>query len=219
MKDRFVFANKWIKGRSQRDQFYIFLVGIALIYCIFLIFFYRPILHENTDLRAKIADLSAQKTSIQQQIDTITHAIEDPIFIQMIDEQKRLTENLKVIQPKLLSLKPRVIQAKNIPNIIGNILKVANTSIDFVKLEELPLEPWLKADIDQATVSEIANQDLYQHSFKIEFISDYFSTLNYFKSIEKLPWPIYWDSMEYKVQKYPLADVVIKFHVLSIQKS
>ncbi|HEX2549500.1 MAG TPA: hypothetical protein VHM20_06705 [Gammaproteobacteria bacterium] len=219
MKDRIVLAKKWINARSTRDQFYIFLVGLAGIYLVFLLFFYRPLLHENTELRAKIADLNSQKTSIQQQMETISHAIEDPIFIQMIDEEKRLTDNLKILQAKLLKLKPRVIQAKNIPSIIDNILTIANPSIDFVKLEELPVEPWLKGDIDKETLKEIVNQDLYQHAFKIEFISDYFSTLNYFKKIEKLPWPIYWDSMEYKVQTYPKADVVIKFHVLSIQKS
>jgi MSHA biogenesis protein MshJ len=61
--------------------------------------------------------------------------------------------------------------------------------------------------------------ELYQHTFRIEFLSDYFSTLQYLKSIEQLPWPIYWDTMDYKVQEYPKADITIKFHVLSIQKS
>ncbi len=219
MKERIVLAKKWIMGRSQRDQFYIFLAGLGFIYFMFVIFFYHPLLHENTDLSSKISDLNSQKSSIQQQMDTVSHAIEDPIFIQMIDEQKRLTENLQIVESKLLRLKPRIIQAKNIPSIIDNILTVANPSIDFVKLEELPVEAWLKGDVDKATLAEIVNQDLYQHSFRIEFISDYFNTINYFKSIEKLPWPIYWDSMEYTVQKYPLADVIIKFHVLSIQKS
>lgn len=219
MKERMMLMKQWVTKRSERDQFYMFLAGLACIYLIFMFMFNRPITRENDEIRAKIAELSSQKTSIQQQIETLTQSIEDPLFIQMINAQKRLTESLKGLEGKLVKLKPKVILPQNIPNIIENVLSVANPSIDFVKLEELPVELWLKSDADKAALSGIVNDELYTHSFRIEFLSDYFSTLHYLSSIEKLPWPIYWDTLEYKVLQYPKADVSITFHVLSIQKS
>jgi MSHA biogenesis protein MshJ len=47
---------------------------------------------------------------------------------------------------------------------------------------------------------------------------DYFSTLNYLKSLETLPWRIHWDSIAYRVTEYPLAETRIQVYTLSFDE-
>jgi len=56
---------------------------------------------------------------------------------------------------------------------------------------------------------------LYQHDFTLQFEGNYFATLTYLQKLEALPWQFYWDRIEYKVTKYPQAEVSIKLHTIS----
>lgn len=53
-----------------------------------------------------------------------------------------------------------------------------------------------------------------EHDIYIKFIGNYFSTMHYLQSIEKLPWKIFWDKLEYKVTKYPMAEVTLSIHTI-----
>jgi MSHA biogenesis protein MshJ len=47
---------------------------------------------------------------------------------------------------------------------------------------------------------------------------DYFSTLNYLKALENLPWRIHWDSIDYNVKAYPQAETRIQVYTLSFEQ-
>jgi hypothetical protein len=48
---------------------------------------------------------------------------------------------------------------------------------------------------------------------EITFTSDYFDTIAYLDQLEKLPWCLSWDSLEYNVINYPVAKIVVNFHI------
>ena len=62
------------------------------------------------------------------------------------------------------------------------------------------------------------NLQFFEHSIVIKLQGDYFSTMQYLKSIEKLGWRIFWDKLEYKVKQYPIAEITLKIHTLSEQR-
>ena len=62
------------------------------------------------------------------------------------------------------------------------------------------------------------NLQFFEHSIIIKLQGDYFSTMQYLKSIEKLGWRIFWDKLEYKVTQYPIAEITLKIHTLSEQR-
>ena len=53
---------------------------------------------------------------------------------------------------------------------------------------------------------------------QIEFKGSYLSTLEYLQALNKLPWKFYWDSLELKVDKYPVSTIVITVHTLSFHE-
>ncbi|MCK4870650.1 MAG: hypothetical protein KAS93_06035 [Gammaproteobacteria bacterium] len=59
---------------------------------------------------------------------------------------------------------------------------------------------------------------LYEHGISIKFQGSYLSVLSYLESLENLEWGFYWDNLEYKVTKYPTAEVTLELHTLSNKK-
>jgi MSHA biogenesis protein MshJ len=218
MSNQLVFLKEWFKKRSARDRLYLYIGGFFFLYFIYFIFVHRSVSAQKTNLIQSIAALQLQQITIQQQIDNIKGIIKTPIFLQMITEQKRLTLQLDKMQQQLDSLKPALSSAEEMPMVTKKILNQQRNNVILISLEELPIEPWPPKDmVDKSNLLKTVSG--YQHILQMEFQNDYFSTIDYLKHLEEISQHMYWDSMDYKVLQYPKADVVIKFHVLSLQKS
>ncbi len=48
----------------------------------------------------------------------------------------------------------------------------------------------------------------------IEFSGDYFETIRYLQYLDQLPWFLSFDSLQYKVDEYPNANVKVAITVL-----
>lgn len=59
---------------------------------------------------------------------------------------------------------------------------------------------------------------VFRHTMNLTLQGDYFSTLNYLKALENLPWRIHWDSIDYRVTDYPRAETRIQVYTLSFEK-
>lgn len=59
---------------------------------------------------------------------------------------------------------------------------------------------------------------VFRHTMSLTLQGDYFSTLNYLKALETLPWRIHWDSIDYQVKNYPQAETRIQVYTLSFEQ-
>jgi MSHA biogenesis protein MshJ len=216
---------EWLKKRSPRDRMYLFLSGFAFLYLLYFIFFLHPLLMQKKEIQQKVLDLQTQQTAIEQKVDTIHSAIKNPLIMQRLQEQQRLSSQLARMQQQLDSLKPAISSAENLPSVASKILNEKPNNTILISLEELPVESWPpQSTLEQTEKTEKpAIEDtfsgLYQHILQIEFQNDYLNTINYLERLEKISSHMYWDKMDYTVLQYPNATVVIKFHVLSLEKS
>lgn len=219
MKEKWALIEEWFNKHNERDKLFLFLVGLVIIYLVNYILIAHPVSLSKKSLQESLYPLQTQKTTLEQQINVLLIAIKNPVFLKKIEEQKRLIALLSKLQDRLNKLKPTVFSEKEIPGLTKDILKAQNR-VTLVSLKEKPSESWPPDNtVNKNTLMALTAGEIYQHPLEIEFQNDFFGTLNYIKLMEKLPWHIYWDSMEYKVLEYPKADVIIRFHVLSIQKS
>lgn len=211
-------VKEWFAKRSTREKNYIFLGGLLIIFFFYYILFHKPLVNHKNTISENITALKLQRDALNQQIDNTNSSIKQPVFLQMAAEQKRLTVTLNNMQQQLNNLKPTLLATDELPKIIERILEAQRNNVTLISLQELPVEPWPSKDIlDKTSFSNLVS-GAFQHGIKIEFQNDYFSTIDFLSRLEKISTHMYWDSMEYKVLKHPRADVVIQFHVLSLQK-
>ncbi|WP_297481616.1 type 4a pilus biogenesis protein PilO [uncultured Photobacterium sp.] len=56
------------------------------------------------------------------------------------------------------------------------------------------------------------------HPVSLNFSGSYFNVVNYLKKLEALPVKYYWLSLNYQVEKYPLANIELKVYTLGENK-
>jgi MSHA biogenesis protein MshJ len=82
--------------------------------------------------------------------------------------------------------------------------------LTLLKLESLPA----------TTLPEAKEQPQpsYKHGLVITCAGTYADTVRYLESLEALQWAIIWESLDYKVKEYPMAEITIRVVTLSFDK-
>jgi hypothetical protein len=137
---------------------------------------------------------------------------------------KQLVSQIKDIQTNITA---NVLQVKALKQQMANIMK----DVELEKLqpelahrnmtiESLPNENQLikqllipQPGIVFRNLTNLSSGNSY-FGAKFEFSSNYLNAIVYLKRIEKLPWCLVWDSLEYKVTHYPEAIVMVNLHVV-----
>lgn len=101
--------------------------------------------------------------------------------------------------------KMQLVDSKQSIKMLHDLFKVSNKLV-LLHLESKPVK-----DV-KLPGSDIK---IFEHGVEIVFMGDYFSTMHYLKSIEKLQWKIFLDKLEYQVLEYPSARVTLNLHTIN----
>jgi MSHA biogenesis protein MshJ len=221
MKLSIKIVKEWIKKRNSKQRKQLFFLGFVIIYIICLGIFLKPIQNKAKMLRLNIQALQLQKDTLQQELNNLNQLVTTETFSKALREYKELSLELQQLQQKYAQIKPLLITPGDWAKLKEAIISQQNDmdkSITLVSLHDSSNVKWAPAGVDTADISYITQNNIYKQELEINFQSDYFSALTFLSRLESLPWPIYWDSLDYKVLTYPKADIVVKIHVLNEKK-
>lgn len=203
-----VFA--WYKKRKPREKLFLILLSFAVIYFLWDFFLISPIVKQQTTLKSTIQLMQLKTKTATQQIMELTNIVNSPEFVLIYAEKKRLIQQTQTLKQKIVTLKPYFISVADLPKLTKDILTAQNDTF-LVSLKSLNSTPWTPIDVTKTKVLTT----IVQLPIQIEFKSNYFNTIAYLINLEKLPWHIYWESLNYKVTQYPEANVEITFYTLN----
>lgn len=165
-----------------------------------------------SSLNEQIAMKKEEKTNLQQQYEathaqllTLQSGSKNVDNIEKPKAQQQLEELLIKKNESLLKFKNRIIPPTRIPYLLESMLRDLS-DLKLVSLETIEKIPF-NADKDSSV--------LYKHRVKITFTGEYQNMLRYLKKVEKLPFPIGWESLEYKVTRFPQAQIILIVYMLS----
>lgn len=171
--------------------------------------FYQSLQKDNQTLESEIAKLQNQldvQQQIAKQIEDIGRNNPNAATRQQLSNLLQSVDNLK----EQLSLgDKKFVPSQLMANALSDMLK-QHGNLKLVKLETLPASPFGSSDQEPAW--------MYRHPLAITLEGDFFSTLNYLKALEALPWRIHWDSIAYQVKDYPIAETRIQVYTLSFEQ-
>ncbi|MEY3758962.1 MAG: hypothetical protein RIR39_453 [Pseudomonadota bacterium] len=173
-------------------------------------FFYQSILQRHNAVKQQWAALNAQKTLRKQATTTVNSTDKTNLNAQ---NQKKMAElkaqyDQQQEQIQLFGNKnfvPASLRAK----VLIDVLK-DNKQLAVSKLETLLPTPLLEL--------KQSKQVIYKHELAILFKGNYPDTVTYLKALEALSWVINWESIDYKVKEYPLAEISIHFVTYSFDR-
>ncbi|MCK4609120.1 MAG: hypothetical protein KAT71_06540 [Gammaproteobacteria bacterium] len=118
----------------------------------------------------------------------------------------------QTIQPKLATTVPdkrqKLVSGQEMTKLLKQLL-LARHDLELVQFYNLP---------EQQAIGNKNALNLYEHGVVIKFRGSFFAVLRYLEDLEDLPWQLFWDKLEYQVTKYPVAEVTLQVHTLSMHK-
>ena len=171
-------------------------------------FFHQPQLQAQQQLTADNKQmeqlLSNQQSAASELEQTGSH---DPNLANR-ESLKTLQQSLNSLKQQLSAGEKRFVPSQLMATALRDMLK-QHGNLQLIKLETLPPTNF-GTDSQQTWV--------YKHAMNLTLQGDYFSTLNYLKALENLPWRIHWDSIDYQVKDFPRAETKIQVYTLSFEQ-
>ena len=126
------------------------------------------------------------------------------------DVNKQLDAAVTEVRKNAQATKPEggenVVDAQALVNQLVSQNEVRDSARNPESLD--PLESGAPASLE-------LSPGVYKHSVVLSVSGGYFAVLDYFKSLEAMPWQFYWQGMDYVVDEYPHANVTLEVFTLS----
>ncbi|MDR1057902.1 MAG: hypothetical protein LBL17_05110 [Coxiellaceae bacterium] len=149
--------------------------------------FWQSLYHSLVTTSKKVQTLKLSIPTLETQLKTLENEVKAKLKLEAKD-----TANDTSLHSKTKTM-------------LYDLSKTTNNLI-LLQLQNLPPK--------EIVLPTAANTKVTGNGIIIKFSSDYLSTMHYLQEIEKLPWRIFWDKLEYKVIQYPTAEITLYIHTI-----
>lgn len=225
LKTRWHDLNDKANNLSVRERAILFATLLVLILFVWLQFALTPMQEENKHKLAQlnqanedIANFASQLAELQVQLEKNPN---DPLR----KEQKELKASLEQlagqIAEQLSDLMPPQKMAEAMQEVLSDY-----QGLKLKKARNLPVTPLKLASSagegpENGESETDQNKDpeavIFVHGFEMELEGEYFQTLNFIQRLEAMD-GFYWQALEYDVQSYPKASIILQLNTLSLEE-
>lgn len=233
-KDQFAKWEAYVNALNIRERSILFMVVLLVFVVVFYIALLEPSMKKRKILSEQLA--TAERTILQKEaeINGLETQLEGGIFAAQEARKARLQAELEELNSQLEKAVVALVPPKLMPSVLEKML-AEQDKLEFLGIENKTVEPLLLAtelesqqeDRPRRGVNRenrnrnqelIARDGLYKHAFVLRLRGGYRETVEYFKTLEGLPWRFYWDELVYEVDEYPNAVVTLEVHTVSTQR-
>jgi len=221
MKQRMEQLAHWIDDQSLRERSLILFAVIVAIFLIWEKVLLDPLASQAKQLNIEIKKQNKDLARVrEQQVVVLERAGSNP-DAQTLEDIETLRNAMKVLNERLRQMTVDLIDPAKMAQVLEEVL-TRETDLKLIRVEALSPKPLGESKVlDKNTNkrSKAALPGVYQHALQIEFQGSYLSTLNYMQELEKLSQQFYWGSVDFSVEEYPKAHVIITIKTLSLNEA
>ncbi len=215
-----------IDGKPVRERGIIALLILAVVWSGFNFAFLMPLDKEKSKLKMRMESTEKELQKLTAQETVLAKALtNDPNAVKK-KEINQLEKKLVELEKNLQTLSAGLIPAGALPEALHDVLQnigslkllgmqtLAPSKLQLVRAEQEETEKKEEKDEDVAE-EDVDNVGVFKHSVVVALEGKYFDVVSYLSALENLPWKFYWESIDYEVDKYPKARVLIEVYTLS----
>jgi MSHA biogenesis protein MshJ len=192
-----------INQRSTRERILLLITGIVAIWIGLFDWVISPLSNAKSVLQEEKLNIKQQYEGtyrellvLQEKIKSHSQSNQSPEVLQLELLLAKNNEKLGILQKKLMP-------PKQVPFLLEKM--VADfAGLRLIKLESLPFKD---------------NTVLHHQRIRIMLSGRYADLLAYMKKLETLNYPIWWEELEYKIIKFPQAQIVLTVYILTQQEN
>lgn len=217
MHDKLSQLTERFNALETRMRVLLALVAIALIYMLFDLFWFGS-------TEAKIKDVQTQIVAAQNQTDELVNmqkTLNNNVVEKRNDPKSQkivmLEQQIQKIRTALTEKTVNLVPAEQMANVVKDIID----SSDDLKLQSLIKQQSVGLSSSNDKPNEPPQENslqLYRHSVEIKLQGSYSSTYEFLKKLENMEKKVAFDNFEYKVDKYPNAEIKLFISTLSLNK-
>lgn len=231
MKEKWEILAQKFNGRALRERVLLGLGVLVVIFVVWDFIFYQPLAKKHSVLQARLDVASENITRLSAEEQVFAKALTSDPNAARKREVVRLEQQLDQLDNELEELAVGLIQADKLPQILhdvlfsGGSLRLVGMKTEAVEKlnfsEPVTAAEQVGQENGQLDINEeFPQQDetvvsVFKHAVTISLEGRYFDVVNYLSALEQLPWKIYWEFLDYKVEDYPNAAVTLRVYTLS----
>ncbi len=215
MIDLKVKLEQWIDKHSERERIMLLCLLIGVSWYLWYLLFAQSVSTRFTDARSQLNDMHQQIAAMNAQSNAILQKTKDKNW-QL--QTKRLRVMDKQMQNMEDQLKVHVSSALPEAKLPG-LLTMLFAAQPGVKMDFLKAASPIPFAVTEANNLQLPNsaRTIRQYNVELSWRGSFASSVGYLDRLNSLRWHLFWDTLDYHVNKWPEASVTVGFHVLGYQ--
>lgn len=218
-----------IDAMSLRERVIIFAIAVLILVLLINAALLDPQYAKQSKLSQQIKEQQAQIADIQNQIQQRVKAqANDPDYDVRVRMQA-LRQRAQQMNDALGDVQKGLVPPDRMAALLESVLK-KNDKLLLLSLKTLPvkrLNDAVDADekpapdalpISLADEESDAVKGVFKHTVELKVQGSYMDMMAYMKSLEDMPWQIFWGNAELTVDDYPKATLTLTLFTLSLDK-
>lgn len=199
LKTRFKNIADRVDAMSLRERGLIFFTILVILYFVAVNLLFGPANSERDRLQAQINQARAETQTLDTQIaGVLGGSAQDPDAARR-EKIAALQANLKQMDATLNQATFGLVSPREMTRLVEEMLS-KNRALRVLKVESLPAAPLIEGGAD---ANSAPGAMIYKHGMRIELQGGYLDILRYLKTLEGLPWKLFWGQATMKTEKYP----------------
>jgi MSHA biogenesis protein MshJ len=199
---------------AVRERGLIFGAAVVVIFVSWQSLLLEPLLARRRQAEQRLSDVRVH----MQALDQAGASVADDPLMAAATRNRSLQGRLTELERELQALAQGYVAPERVTQLLRELL-ARQQGLTLVSLENLPVES-LSQTVDAVHTEAIAADDRgpFLHPVEIVVDGDYASIAAYLRSLEQLPWRIYWQRLELTAGRYPQNQVHIIIGALSLSR-
>jgi MSHA biogenesis protein MshJ len=190
--------------------------GLALLFLVWDAVIMRPSTARDTEMDTTLKGLQTQIATLQESAALLEARLETDPRAETLHEVSELHTRVERLDELIHSRTTKLISPLEMARLLEKLLERV-PDVHLVSLEALPTEPLFES-VTEPLAGVLPETAFYKHGMRIELEAGFAETLAFIQEMERLPWSIFWDSLQYDVPEYPRARVTLVVHTLSTRE-
>lgn len=200
-----------VNARTVRERALLFLTLMVVVYGFAVTVVFAPLQQEHRRLRQLVEDRSAEVAALNAQLqnDATRQSGEILARTARLDELK--TE-LREIERSGAKLNKQLVPPKEMIRLVTQLLN-GNPRLRWIEMESL--KPSVVTE--SQTAESPGGGTIYKHGMRVRFSGEYRDIVEYLRTLEALPWTLFWGDVALEVDQPPRSTVSVVIYTLSTQ--
>jgi MSHA biogenesis protein MshJ len=202
-----------IDGLSLRERLFVLAAMLLVIGGAWEALLAAPLEARETVASAKIEGTRKRIADLDEAIAAAAHGIGDG----MADHRDRLRvlqEQLTAGEDSVRIFTSDLVDPAQMRFVLDDLIS-QQPGLRLVSATNLASRPLIEEDPD-APAHDVPK--LYRHGLVLVLEGGYLDCLAYLKSMERLPWRLFWGSLLVETEEYPQTRITIELHTMSLER-